>query len=149
MPSVVATIHIVCPAAVVYSFVTTPQTWPLWQPSALSVSGAVGHSLHVGESVAGDFLVAGRAGQVVWTVVQRVAPRLWVIEGRIVDNNMRGEVRYQTLPTAQGTRFERTFTYETFVPITRIQDALALQRTIRMEAERALSNLKRLLEEAV
>jgi ketosteroid isomerase-like protein len=61
-------IHLTQPVEVVFDYVTTPGHWPRWHPSSLAVSGATGRSLMVGEQVTEEFLVAGRRGQVVWTV---------------------------------------------------------------------------------
>jgi uncharacterized protein YndB with AHSA1/START domain len=62
------TIHIRKPVEQVFEFVTTPVNWPRWHPSSLAVSGAMDHSLEVGEQVTEEFLVAGRRGRVVWRV---------------------------------------------------------------------------------
>jgi hypothetical protein len=63
--------------------VTTPGNWPVWHPSSSGVGGATDHSLEPGEEVTEEFLVAGRRGRVVWTVRERLAPRRWVIDGRV------------------------------------------------------------------
>lgn len=65
----------------VFAYVTTPGNWPKWHPASWAVSGATDHTLGVGEQVTEDFVVAGRAGQVVWTTVKCEVPREWVIEG--------------------------------------------------------------------
>ena len=70
---------------VVFAYVTTPANWPKWHPSSLAVSGTTDHPLDLGEQVTEDFLVAGRRGRVVWTVVEREAPERWVIAGEVED----------------------------------------------------------------
>jgi hypothetical protein len=45
------------------------------------VSGTTDHPLDLDEQVTEDFLVAGRRGRVVWTVVVGEAPERWVIAG--------------------------------------------------------------------
>src|SRR5947209_7567021 len=72
------------PVEQVFDYVTTPGNWPRWHPSSLNVSGDVGHSLVPGEQCVEQFHVAGRTGNVVWTVRERIAPYRWVIEGKIV-----------------------------------------------------------------
>src|SRR5262252_3864011 len=77
----------------VFEYVTTPGNWPKWHPASKGVSGATDHSLATGEKVIEDFVVAGRAGRVVWTVVKRDSPREWVIEGD-VDEHKAGIITY-------------------------------------------------------
>lgn len=48
-------IHLTQPVEVVFDYVTTPGQWPRWPPSSLAVSGAIGHSLMVGEQVTEEF----------------------------------------------------------------------------------------------
>ena len=67
----------------VFAYVTTPANWPKWHPSSLGVSGTMDHPLDLGEQVTEDFLVAGRRGRAVWTVVERDAPERWVIAGEV------------------------------------------------------------------
>ena len=49
------------PATVVFDYVTTPAHWPTWHPSSLGVSGAVDHSLDIGEQATEEFRVAAGA----------------------------------------------------------------------------------------
>jgi hypothetical protein len=83
---------------VVFAYVTTPANWPTWHPSSLAVSGAVDHPLDIGEQVTEDFLVAGRRGRAVWTVVESEAPERWVIAGEV---GGRPRERSPTLSRAQ------------------------------------------------
>src|SRR5437868_13299825 len=65
---IVHAVEIHRPPAEVFAYVSTPGNWPKWHPSSLAVRGAVDHPLAVGEQVTETFLVAGRRGEVVWTV---------------------------------------------------------------------------------
>src|SRR6478672_1826041 len=94
----------------VFAYVSTPGNWPKWHPASKAVSGASDHSLAAGERVTEDFVVAGRTGRVVWTVLKRDPPREWVIEGD-VEGRKAGLIIYSLTPVDGGTRFERDFTY--------------------------------------
>lgn len=146
MPTVQSIVTIARSPAQVFAYATTPAYWPRWQPAALAVTGATDHPLQVGERVQLDYVVAGRPGQVVWTVKERLAPQRWLIEGQIAGRDSGGAIAYALAPAPGGTRFERTFTYRTHVPIVRVMDALALQRQVQAESDLALARLKHLLE---
>jgi uncharacterized protein YndB with AHSA1/START domain len=133
------------PAEQVYNYVTTPGTWPKWHPSSLKVTGAIDHSLALGEQVAEDFLVAGRRGRVVWTVREREAPRRWLIQAE-VEGGGGGTVAYTLTPDGDATLFEREFIYRTPGPLFKLLDVLYMRRRIEGESEQALRNLKRVLE---
>src|SRR5262249_24724679 len=97
------------PITHVFEYVSTPGKWPEWHPSSLGVTGAADHSLEVGEQCTESFLVAGRRGQVVWTVRERVAPSRWVIEGVVQKSGGGGTITYTLAPVEGGTSFEREF----------------------------------------
>src|SRR5690242_14933490 len=71
------------PPSEVFDYVTTPGNWPRWHPSSLAVRGHTDHPLSLGEQVTEDFLVAGRRGTVVWTVIGNQPGRHWAIEGTV------------------------------------------------------------------
>jgi hypothetical protein len=111
----------------------------------LGVGGATDHSLEPGEEVTEEFQVAGRRGRVVWTVRERVAPRRWVIDGR-VEGGGGGTITYTVTPHADGTTFERELVYSVPNPLLRLLDRLVLRRRIEAESAEALRRLKDLLE---
>jgi hypothetical protein len=52
------------------------------------VSGAIDHSLKVGEQVTEDFRVAGRRGRARWTVIERAALLdFLLVRGRIAEES--------------------------------------------------------------
>ncbi len=110
MTRIVDDIALASPVDEVFAFVSTPATWPKWHPSSLGVSDAIDHSLEVGEQVTEEFLVAGRRGQVVWTVTDKDAPRTWTISGKVIGGGQ-GVITYHCRPDGNGTIFEREFTY--------------------------------------
>ena len=135
------------PIEQLYEFVTTPGNWPQWHPSSLGVSGAADHSLAVGEQCTEEFLVAGRRGQVVWTVIEREAPRRWVIEGQIVGRENGGVITYSLTPRNGGCLFQREFVYPTPNPLFWLLDRLIVRRQVQNESAEALRRLKELLEQ--
>jgi hypothetical protein len=141
------------PAARVFDYVTTPGYWPRWHPSSNAVHGAVDHSLQVGEQVTEDFSVAGRDGQVVWTVVERSQPSHWKIAGRI-GGRLAGTVQYDLAPAAgetdasgaSATRFTREFDYAAPNLLFSILNRVSLRTRIERESTAAVQGLKRELE---
>lgn len=135
------------PVATVFEFVTTPGNWPQWHPSSLGVTGAVDHSLAVGEQCVETFFVAGRHGRARWTVIERETPCRWAIEGRIEGRHTGGAITYTLKPENNGTRFEREFVYPTPNWFFRLMDALVIRRRVRHESEKAVQQLKAVLEQ--
>jgi uncharacterized protein YndB with AHSA1/START domain len=133
------------PPGAVFSYVTTPGNWPKWHPASKAVSGATDHSLAAGEKVTEDFVVAGRAGRVVWTVVQSDPPRRWVIEGD-VDGRNAGVITYSLTPVSKGTRFERNFVYPSPNLLFAIINRISIRPQVEQEFDRAVRNLKRAVE---
>lgn len=145
MTRIVSVATIARPIGDVFEYVTMPGHWPAWHPSSLAVSGATDHSLAVGEQVTERFRVAGREGSVVWTVRERDAPRRWLIDGQIIGGGS-GTVAYTLSAAAEGTRFERAFTYPTPTLAIALLDALVVRRRIQAESAEAVRRLKARLE---
>jgi hypothetical protein len=133
------------PPDVVFAYVTTPGNWPKWHPASIAVSGATDHSLGPDEQVTEDFIVAGRKGRVVWTVLKRDAPRQWIIEGDVEGRNA-GVITYTLATVAQGTRFERDFVYGSPNLLFAALNRISLRAQVEAESAQAVQNLKRLLE---
>ncbi|WP_224030953.1 SRPBCC family protein [Paraburkholderia caribensis] len=132
----------------VFDYVTTPAHWPAWHPSSLSVSGATDHSLGIGEQTTEEFRVAGRRGEVVWTVVERRRPEKWTIDGTIAGRPA-GTVSYALTPNTNGkdgTQFERTFTYRSPTLWFALLNAALLRAKIQAESDEAVERLKDVLE---
>ncbi len=145
MTRIYTTVQIEKPPEQLFEFVTTPAHWPRWHPSSLKVTGAIDHSLDLGEQVTEDYVVAGRRGRVVWTVRERQAPRRWLIETKR-QGGEDGSVAYTLTPKNGGTFFEREFVYRTPGLLFRVLDWVIVRRRIEMESEQALRNLKRVHE---
>ena len=132
---------------VVFAYVTTPANWPTWHPSSLGVSGAVDHPLDLGEQVTEDFLVAGRRGRAVWTVVLREAPERWVIAGE-ANGRRAGVVTYALASIGAGTRFDRELVYASPNLLFAALNRLSLRAKIARESADAVRRLKQGLEAA-
>jgi uncharacterized protein YndB with AHSA1/START domain len=143
--TIVNTIVIERPPGAVFTYVTTPGNWPKWHPASKAVSGATDHSLAVGEKVTEDFVVAGRAGRVVWTVVKREPPREWIIEGD-VDGRKAGVVTYELAAAPEGTRFRRALTYPSRSLLFALLNRISIRSRIEQESDQAVRNLKRAVE---
>ena len=131
--------------AVVFAYITTPANWPKWHPSSLAVSGAVDHSLDLGEQVTEDFLVAGRRGRVVWTVVERDAPERWIIAGQ-VRGRPAGAVTYVLQSAGAGTRFDRELVYASPTLLFAVLNRLGIRAKVERESAEAVRLLKAVLE---
>lgn len=104
------TVDIARSSDTVFSFVTTPATWPKWHPATLAVDGATHHTLEVGEQVTEDYRSGGVLNRTRWTVIERDASRRWRIEGRGKFGE-EASITYTLVPTPIGTRFERELQY--------------------------------------
>lgn len=129
----------------VYAYVSTPANWPRWHPSSIAVRGDAAHSLMLGEAVDEEFSVAGRRGVAHWRVVARQPDSLWSIEGQI-DGRVAGVITYTLSQNAGGTHFVRTFDYPSRTVLFAILNAFVLKARIVEESEKALANLRNLLE---
>jgi uncharacterized protein YndB with AHSA1/START domain len=129
----------------VFAYVTTPANWPKWHPSSLGVSGPVDHPLELGEQVTEDFLVAGRRGRAVWTVLVRDAPDRWVIAGE-VNGRGAGVVTYTLASAGAGTRFEREFVYSSPNLLFALLNRLSIRAKVETESAEAVRRLKEVLE---
>jgi uncharacterized protein YndB with AHSA1/START domain len=130
---------------VVFAYVTTPANWPKWHPSSLAVSGTTDHPLDLGEQVTEHFLVAGRRGRVVWTVVEREAPERWVIAGE-VDGRPTGAVTYTFESAGAGTRFDRDLVYGLPTLLFAVLNRLGIRAKVERESAEAVRRLKAVLE---
>ena len=131
----------------VFAYVTTPANWPRWHPSSLGVRGAADHPLEVGEQVTEDFRVAGRCGEVVWTVRDRSCPQRWRIEGQAAGWGG-SSITYTLTAEPGGVLFERELVYSTPGLLLSLLDRLLLRRRIRAESSQALRRLQAVLENA-
>jgi uncharacterized protein YndB with AHSA1/START domain len=146
MTRIYTSAHIHKPIEQVFEYVTTAGNWPQWHPASLGVSGAIDHPGLPGEQITEQFLVAGRRGEVVWTVRTREVPRRWVIDGVIVGRATGGTITYTLTPRDGGTLFEREFTYPAPNLLFAFLDWLFIRRRVQAESEEAMKRLRARLE---
>jgi uncharacterized protein YndB with AHSA1/START domain len=145
MTRICNSIQISEPIGQVFDFITTPGKWPQWHPASVSVSGNAGHSLLQGEQVREDISVAGRHGQVTWSVRERSAPHRWVIDGTGKDGG-RATITYTLTQHPDGTNFERELVYTMPNALLTVLDWLIIRSRMKADSVEALQRLKRLLE---
>jgi uncharacterized protein YndB with AHSA1/START domain len=145
MTRICNSIQISEPIGQVFDFITTPGKWPQWHPASVSVSGNAGHSLLQGEQVGEDISVAGRHGQVTWSVRERSAPHRWVIDGTGKDGG-RATITYTLTQHPDGTNFERELVYTMPNALLTVLDWLIIRSRMKADSVEALQRLKRLLE---
>ena len=92
-----------------------------------------------------EFLVAGRRGQVVWTVTAKEAPRTWTISGTVIGGGQ-GVITYHCRPDGNGTIFEREFTYSMSTRKLEILNVLIFKRRVKRESAQAVRQLKTAIE---
>jgi polyketide cyclase/dehydrase/lipid transport protein len=144
---IVTSIHIGISMEEVFDFLTTPGNWPRWHPSSLRVTGAVDHSLDVGEKVIEHYRSAGLEGTATWTVRERAAPIRWVIDGVAV-NGDEFTITYRLTGQADGTLFERELVFTKLTPREPPIDVALATRHFEKESAEALRRLKDVMEEA-
>ncbi|MEL6671092.1 MAG: SRPBCC family protein [Bacteroidota bacterium] len=141
-------VRIAQPAGTVFMYVTNPGFWPAWHPSSVGVSAGADHSLDIGESVTEAFKVAGREGEVVWTVTEKVPDQKWAISGDIVDGNgTGGYITYELREEGAETVFTRTFTYRILNFWHYLLNEIFVHKKIEQESQAAVDALKAVLEE--
>jgi hypothetical protein len=130
--------------AEVFDYVTTPANWLHWQSAVRSVGGlGADHSSLVGEEITAEYKVGGRVGTVVFKVVEREEPRLWMIEG--ATRNSRGTISYELWPHQGGTKFTRIFDYQPGGLVLKVMDKPILKRRIERESKEAVRILAEIL----
>ena len=145
MGRIYTSVEIDRPSEEVFEYATTPANWPEWHASALSIEGEQDHSLALGESVAEEYLVAGRRGRTVWTVREYDAPNRWIINGPIAGSG-ESTITYKVEPRAGGATFSREVVYR-LPRMLAVADRLILRPRMEAEARESLRRLKEILEQ--
>ncbi|MGB8339698.1 MAG: SRPBCC family protein [Burkholderiales bacterium] len=149
---IVTSVQIQATPSEVFQFVTVAANWKLWHPATISVSGDVHRSAMPGETIVEKIRVGWYRGQARWTVRQWRTPSTahegrWVIEGR-ADNGGTARIVYVLASEKGGTRFTRALTYSTPNRFYAWLDRLFMRRLLVRQSERALRQLKRVMESA-
>ena len=136
------------PAGAVFEFVTNASLWHYWHPATASVSDTPPRPLVAGDQVTESIRAGGRRFSARWTVLACEPPALWVIATATAQGESR--IVYE-LRSDHGdlTRFFRTLAYRSRNwPWTMFDHNLTRSVLLR-QSERALANLKRVLEGGV
>lgn len=146
------TILFEAPLALAYDFVTTWDHWPMWYPATQSVECAPGPA-RLGTSAVERVKKLGLHGTVRWKVLECDPPRRFAMEATEIEMPLFGGVKmritYDFSAEAGRTRLDRTWTYELPTAMLELLNRITLRRNLALESERALLNLKRLLEARV
>jgi len=133
------------PAPAIFDFVTNASLWHSWHPATASVSDTPPRPLKIGERVTESIRAGGRKFNATWTVIACEPTTLWVI----ATSTAQGESRIVYELRADGeamTRFFRTLAYRSLRWPWRMFDGNVMRSVLTKQSERALANLKRVLE---
>jgi hypothetical protein len=133
------------PAQAVFEFVTNASLWHYWHPATASVSATPRRPLVVGEQVTESIRAGRRRFDATWTVLACEPPALWVI----ATDTPQGDSRITYELRADGnalTRFFRTLSYRSHGWPWTMFDGNVTRMVLTKQSERALANLKRVLE---
>jgi uncharacterized protein YndB with AHSA1/START domain len=133
------------PAAAVFEFVTNASLWHHWHPATASVRATPPRPLVRGEQVTESIRAGSRRFDATWTVLACEPPALWVI----ATDSPQGSARIVYELRADGealTRFFRTLAYRSLRFPWTLFDYNLTRSVLTRQSERALANLKRVLE---
>lgn len=133
------------PARAVFEFVTNASLWHFWHPATASVSATPLRPLGVGERVTESIRAGAWGFPATWTVLACEPAALWVI----ATDTPQGDARIVYELRADGgtlTRFFRTLSYRSSRWPWTMFDANLTRALLLRQSERALANLKRVLE---
>jgi uncharacterized protein YndB with AHSA1/START domain len=146
MGRIYASIQIPASPEAVFDYATTPTNAPQWHPTSVGVSGDIDHSLKEGERSTEELVVfAGRRVRATWTMVERIFPSRWMIEGT-PGPLARGTITTTFSAQANGTFYEREFVYTMANPVLVLMDWLVLHRHGEAAAQQAVRTLRNTLE---
>ena len=132
------------PADKVFEFVTNASLWTHWHPATESVV-APPRPLKPGEQMMESIRAGRRRFSATWTVLACEPPALWVIASSPPEGDAR--IVYELRADGDAlTRFFRTLSYRARRWPWTMFDANLTRSVLTRQSERALANLKRVLE---
>ena len=131
------------PAAAVFEFVTNASLWSHWHPATVSVLAAP-RALTTGEQMTETIRAGRRTFTATWTVLACEPSSLWVIAASPPGGDAR--IVYELRGDGELTRFFRTLTYRSRRWPWTWFDGNVTRSVLTRQSERALANLKRVLE---
>jgi hypothetical protein len=132
------------PAEAAFSFATHAALWHHWHPATARVSNVADRPLVTGDTVTESIRAGIRSFSAVWTVLACDAPTLWVIATRTAEGDAR--IVYEIAPEGRLCRFQRTLDYRSRRWPWRAFDSNLTRWTLDRQSQRALANLRRVLE---
>ena len=132
------------PIVTVFNYATTPGNWPKYHPNSLGVSGVTDRSVLVGDVTREHAMLMGREGEGDWRVVGRDAPHM--VQWTINNPGFKATLLYSFECKSGGTQFTRILSYQT----PDLPDAVKtkFEQFMADESEKAVQNLKRVLEDS-
>jgi hypothetical protein len=131
------------PAVAVFEFVTNASLWSHWHPATVSVLAAA-RPLTAGEQMTETIRAGRRMFTATWTVLACESPSLWVIAASPPGGDAR--IVYELRGEGELTRFFRTLSYRSRRWPWTWFDRNLTRSMLTRQSERALTNLKRVLE---
>ncbi|HTN50418.1 MAG TPA: SRPBCC family protein [Burkholderiaceae bacterium] len=132
------------PAAEVFDFVTNASLWHHWHPATESVTAAP-RPLKLGDQATAAIRAGRRRFSATWTVLACEPPALWVIGASPPGGDAR--IVYELRSDGgELTRFFRTLSYRSRRWPWTMFDRNLTRSILTKQSERALANLKRVLE---
>lgn len=132
------------PADKVFDFATNASLWNHWHPATESVA-APARPLQPGDRAVESIRAGRRRFSATWTVLACEPPALWVIAASPPEGDAR--IVYELRADGAAlTRFFRTLSYRSSRWPWTMFDANLTRAALLRQSERALANLKRVLE---
>ena len=140
------------PIEKVFDTVTTIGHWPKWVPDTVEVFGQTDEPAQQGDEFTEKVKTLGFArGTVSWRVVGCERPNRWSMESTSIDlpllnplggRNLKITVAYLLTSEGSGTKFERTFSYDSPTLLFEIANRLHVKKAMETLATRMFDNLR-------
>jgi hypothetical protein len=136
------------PIGAVFNFATNASLWTSWHPATAAVTATPRRPLMQGETVRETIRVGAFRFDTTWTVLASEPPSRWVIATAARNGDAR--IVYELFADdADGpTRFVRSLAYRSRWPWSALDRTLT-RRLLERQSDRAIENLKRVLEKNV
>jgi hypothetical protein len=141
------TVHVNKPVEEVYDFVTTAANWPRWHPATAGVSGDISHSALAGEVIVERVKHGLMRDTFRWKVEERQAPERWAIAAKSDRFKQLVRIDYTMTPEEGGTLWVRKMVFY-FPKWYALMDKLVFSRILKRNSEKAVRQLKELLEKS-
>jgi hypothetical protein len=130
----------------VFNFATNASLWTAWHPATAAVTATARRPLVQGETVIEAIRVGALRFQATWTVLACESPSRWVIATTARQGDARIVYELFADDAAGPTRFVRTLAYRSRRWPWSALDRTLTRRVLEQQSDRAVENLKRVLE---